>query len=408
MLAPHYATVEAMLGVVDWPDQGPIENLLQDVATDLNVADSYHRTRVGVFLGEPGIRVPDPYFAGRGPERTGCTRCGQCMLGCRVGAKNTLDRNYLWLAEGLGATITAERTVTGLRPTGKAHGRDGWMVTHNATGSSRRDRQRVRAGGVVVAAGALGTNQLLRRCVERGMLSRLSPRLGENVRTNSETLSAVTSLNRDADFGHTVAIGASLHPDAHTHATTNTYGTAGNLMRFAFLPSPAEGRGGRFAALLRHLITHPVETRRALRGRDWSRRSVIFTVMQDTETSLRFIRSHRPGGLQTQSNGATPGVFLPAAENIAQAAAKRVGGVALASISDALLGVPTTAHLLGGAVIGPTPDTGVVDTDCRAHGYENLLICDGSVIPANPGVNPSLTIAAVAEHAMSQVTAARR
>lgn len=398
-LEPHYDVVERMLGVIEWPDRGPVEQLLADVATDLGVADSYHPTRVGVFLGTPGVKVPDPYFAGKGPERAGCTRCGQCMLGCRVGAKNTLDLNYLYLAEQLGAHVLPEHRVVDLQPAGASDGSDGWLVTYQVG----RKKRTVRAGGVVVAAGALGTNQLLRRCVDRGSLPHLSAQLGESVRTNSETLTAVTSLDQTTDFGHTVAIGASLHPDAHTHATTNTYGGGGNLMRRLFAPLPS--KTGRFtlAALLVERVKHPVRNHRAMRGSRWSRRSVIFTVMQDTDNALRFVASRRPGGLQTEAEGSPPGAFLPAAEAVARAAAVRLGGVALGSVGEAFAGIPTTAHLLGGAVIGADAKTGVVDAWCQAHGYQGLLICDGSVLPANPGVNPSLTIAAIAEHAMTRI-----
>jgi cholesterol oxidase len=399
VLAPHYDTVERMLGVVEWPDRGPVEQLLADVASDLGVADSYHPTRVGVFLGLPGVEVPDPYFGGAGPTRAGCTRCGQCMLGCPVGAKNTLDLNYLHLAERAGARIHPQHHVTNLTPAGADDGSGGWVVSYKAGPRSHQ----LRAGGVVVAAGALGTNQLLRRCVDRGSLPRLSPRLGESVRTNSETLTAVSSLDPSTDLGQSIAIGASLHPDAHTHATTNTYGNAGDLMRRLFAPLPAET--GRFtvAGLIGERLRHPVRSHRAMRKLGWSRRSVIFTVMQDTDTALRFVASRRPSGLQTTAEGPPPGAFLPAAEALARAAAARLGGVPLGSVGEAIAGIPTTAHLLGGATIGVDASTGVVDGACRAHGYQGLLICDGSVLPANPGVNPSLTIAAVAEHAMTQV-----
>lgn len=403
VLAPHYATAKRMLGVTTFEGSGPSERLMTEIASELGVGDSVHPTDVGVWFGEPGVTTADPYFDGSGPARTGCTRCGQCMLGCRVGAKNTLTKNYLALAERLGVSIWAERTVTDLRPAGDPGGGDGYVVETERSGAwLRREHQALRARGVVVAAGALGTAELLRGCRDSGSLPRLSPRLGELVRTNSEAITAVTAP-RGADLTSDLAITTSIHPDAHTHVTNNTYGRAGDALGLSYGPLT----GGR-RRLLQFALAHLLRPDRWVlptRAFGWSRRTVVFTVMQSSESSLRLVRSRR-GRLNTElGDGPPPASHLPIANAVAEIAARRTGGLAQTSVLESVRGAPTTAHLLGGAVIGASPDTGVVDRYRRAFGYENLLITDGSTVPANVGVNPSLTITALAEEAMTHIPA---
>ena len=402
VLAPHYATAKRMLGVTTFEGDGPSETLMRGIAADLGVADSVHPTDVGVWFGEPGVTVPDPYFGGSGPARTGCTRCGQCMLGCRVGAKNTLVKNYLALAEAHGVRITPDRVVVDIRPLGAADGSDGYAVTTQRSGAwVRRDRQVHRARGVVVAAGALGTAELLRQCRDGGSLPRLSTRLGELVRTNSEAITAVTAP-RGAELTSDLAITTSIHTDQHTHVTNNTYGRAGDALGLTYGPLT-----GGSARVRQFLVAHLLRPDRWLvptRVLGWSRRTVIFTVMQSSESSLRLAPSGRRGRLQTSlADGPAPASHLPIANEVAEIAARRTGGVPQTSVLESVRSAPTTAHLLGGAVIGASPSTGVVDRHHQAFGYENLLITDGSTVPANVGVNPSLTITALAEEAMTHV-----
>ncbi len=411
-LAPHYATAQRMLGVVEPPFDGASERLMRTLAEDLGVPDSYRTTPVAVFMGEPGVEVDDPYFGGEGPARSGCIRCGQCMLGCRNNAKNTLVKNYLWLAEGRGVRVEAERLVTDIRPLGGTEGARGWQLEHVRTPPTRAaERRIVRARGVVLAGGTLGTNELLLRCRERGSLPRLSPRLGHLVRTNSESITAATASAPDADYTDNVAITASIYPDEHTHITNNTYGAGGdgNAGFFVLLTGPGS-RLTRPLKLIAAMVRRPGDAARSLSPRGWSRRTVVFTTMQSVDSSLRLVlRRRRLGrGLVVdteEGEGASAKAFLPIANRVAELAARRMGGYAQSTIFDVFRAVPTTAHFLGGCVIGADPGIGVVDARHRVFGYENVLVVDGSVLPTNPGVNPSLTITALAERAMSLVPA---
>ena len=409
-LAPHYETARRMLGVVEPEFDGPSERLMRELASDLGVPDSYRTTPVAVYMGEPGVEVEDPYFNGDGPSRTGCIRCGQCVLGCRHGAKNTLVKNYLWLAERRGVEVTPGRQVTDLAPLDGADGSTGWAVTHVSTPPSGDATElTTTARGVVLAGGTLGTNELLLRCRERGSLTRLSPRLGRLVRTNSEAITAATADRHDADFTTDVTITASIFPDHETHITNNTYGTAGDANSALF--TLLTGGGSRLTRPLRligNLLRHPAEALRSLNPFSWSRRTVIFTTMQTAERSVSLVLRRRRFGrgtvLDTESGeGGAAASYLPVANRVAALAARRMGGYAQSTLPDVLRAVPATAHFLGGCVIGEGPESGVVDEGQRVFGYLNLMVVDGSVVPANPGVNPSLTITALAEHAMAGV-----
>jgi cholesterol oxidase len=418
-LAPHYERASKMLGVVECRTDGRSERLMRSLAEGLGVPEGYRQTPVGVFFGEPGREgetVADPYFDGEGPKRTACLRCGQCLLGCRYGAKNTLVKNYLWLAERRGVRVAADSEVIDVAPLpGPGEpGSAGYHLAVRRPGPIPGRRRGLTAAGVIVAGGALGTNKLLRRCLDSGSLGRISPRLGRLVRTNSETITAATSERAGADYSADVAITASVFPDDHTHFTNNTYGAAGDLIGLNFGPlTPGGGRLSRIAGVAAAVAGRPgrwLRPRRRLDG--WSRRTVIFTTMQSTDTALRFRRRRGPlgrtGAVQTELDpGATPPEnSIPLANEIAEQAAKEIEGYPQSSIMESLLATPGTAHLLGGAVIGRGPETGVVDGSHRVFGYENLLVCDGAAVPANPGVNPSLTIAAMAERAIERIPAA--
>lgn len=404
-LAPHYATAQRMLGVTTFAGAGPSEKLMAAIAADMGVGDSVHPTEVGVFFGMPGKTVPDPYFDGAGPDRAGCIRCGECMLGCRHNAKNTLAKNYLYLAERRGVRIEAERTVTSIRPLGAADGSDGYVVTTERSGSRlARDRRKHFTRGVVLAGGALGTNRLLRTMKDGGELPRLSDRLGDLVRTNSEAIVAVTAGDKHADLRSDLAITTSVHPDAHTHFTNNTYGTKGDGMGMSFGPLTGGGATSRILQFFLAYLARPWRWLDPLRTRGWSKRSVVFTVMQSLDSSISLRPSRRGGRLRTRlTDGTPPSSYLPVANRVAELAAAHVDGYPQTSVLESLRGAPTTAHILGGAVIADSPQRGVVDRYRRVFGYENFLITDGSTVPANVGVNPSLTITAMAEEAMSHI-----
>jgi len=411
-LAPHYGEAERMLGVTEYDDPDtPADLLLKEFGDSIGVGDTYRKTRVGVFLGEAGKTVADPYFGGEGPERTGCHRCGSCMVGCRHGAKNTLRKNYLWFAERLGVQILPERTVTDVRPLDGSTGTNGYAVTSERSGAwLRRERRTLRARGVVFAAGALGTNRLLQRCKLAGSLPAVSDRLGYLVRTNSESIMAVTAPKGDSrDFTQAVAITSSIYTDADTHIEVVTYGRNGDSQSLLFnMMVEAGKRGTRPVHFLASVLRHPRAALAASQIRDWSRRTIILLVMQSVDNSMRLkVKRRLPGGnvaLTTEQDPLNPNPdHVPVAYDAARWFARRMNGTAQSGSTEGVLAIPSTAHILGGAVIGESPATGVVDARNRVFGYENLLVCDGSAVPANVGANPSLTITALAERAMTFV-----
>jgi cholesterol oxidase len=416
VLAPHYAEAQRMLGVVQNPHDDPADQLLRELGEELGVSDTYQKTPVGIFFGaegQAGRTVPDPFFGGEGPERTGCRLCGRCMVGCPHGAKNTLVKNYLHLAEKRGARVMPERTVVDIRPLNGGDGSAGYEVESVRSGAwLRKDRRVQRARGVVVAAGPLGTNLLLQRCRLGGSLPAISSRLGELVRTNSEAILTVTvPEDYPDDLTRRVAITSSIYPDAHTHIETVSYGHDGDSMRM--LNTLLVGDGTRLTRplkLLGQIVRHPDRLFKLLFAKQWSRRTIILLVMQTLDNAIALRPRRGPFGsmwLSTEQDPQRPiPTFIPVANQAAEWFAKRTGGIAQSSTTEALFNIPTTAHILGGAVIAADREHGVVDARQRVFGYENLLVCDGAAVPANVGVNPSLTITALAEHAMSHVPAA--
>jgi cholesterol oxidase len=410
VLAPHYAEAERMLGVTDYSGMTTADRILKDLGEELGVGDTFRHTRVGVFLGEAGKTVPDPFFGGEGPERSGCIRCGRCMVGCPHNAKNTLVKNYLWFAERKGAKVMPDRTVVDVRPLGAGDGSEGYAVTSERSGAwLRKDRRTQTARGVVFAAGPLGTNLLLQRCKLGGSLPAVSDRLGDQVRSNSEAILAVTAKNDRYDFANdTIAITSSIYPDKDTHIEPVTYGMAGDSQTMLFTLLTGDGtRLTRPLRLLGTIVRHPVQFVRQLLPLAWSRRTMILLVMQTLDNSMRLRPKRRLLGglrLQTEQDPENPNpTFIPVANEAAERIAKKIDGIPQSGITEALLNIPTTAHILGGAVIGADASTGVIDRHLRVFGYENLMVCDGAAVPANVGVNPSLTITALAEWAMSHV-----
>jgi cholesterol oxidase len=397
-LDPFYDQAERMLGAVETPIDTKADVLMRELADDLGVADTFHPTPVGVWFGEPGVRVPDPFFGGEGPDKKGCIRCGACMTGCRHGAKNTLDTNYLHLAEKRGATVHPEHQVVDVRPLAGS----GYEVVTQRPGAWLRTRRRTfRCEHVVFSAAALGTQKLLHKLAE-GSLPGLSERLGHLSRTNSEAIVTAESDDHSVDYTDGIAITSSIHPDAQTHIEPVRYGKGSNAM--GLLTTIMVDGGGRIPRWLRFLlqvVRHPVTFVKSLSVRNWSERSVILLVMQSLDNSIR-VRRGRFGWLTSSPGHGEPNpTWIPVANRSARIVADKIGGQPKGSIFEATLNMPTTAHFIGGCPIGQSAADGVVDPYHRVHGYEGLHIVDGSVVTANLGVNPSLTITAMAERAMA-------
>lgn len=411
-LDPYYDVAERMLGVVDQPRQSSRDAMFLATAEDLGYSASrFHQSRIGVFRGEPGKTVSDPYFGGEGPDRAGCIDCGQCMVGCRHNAKNTLDKNYLYLAERRGTSIQPERMVTDVRPLGAADGSDGYAVTSRRSGAwIRRDERVLRARGVVFAAGAVGTNQLLATCRHNGSLPALSPRLGMDVRTNVESICAITPRDPSADLSDGVALTGSLWANDEMHLENVTYGGSADSMGLLFFPLSGNGtRLTRPLKLLAKMLRHPIDFLRATNPRGWSTRSMLIGGMWTHDGALEFDARPRKFGrgvrLQTRQDPDHPTpTFIPEMYEFVSRLAEKYDAIPQIWATEAF-NVPFTAHILGGTAIGTDPESGVIDAEHRVFGYRNLLVTDGSAVPYNPGVNPSLTISALAERAMSKVPA---
>lgn len=417
VMPQHYATARRMLGVTTNRLFGPADERLKTMAAATGVAHTFHPTEVGVFFGAegeaPGTEHADPYFGGEGPARRTCIGCGGCMIGCRYEAKNTLDRNYLYLAERRGASVFAETRVVDVKPLGgSAEGTGGYEVTTvRSTSLLAAGRHRFTCRGVVFAASSLGTQELLFRLRQRGSLPRISEALGDQVRTNAESLIGVRYPGCRDDMSKGIAIGSGIYLDPHTHIEATRYPRGSDAMGF-LLTVLTLGRPGWtrivtwLGTLLRMLVTRPIATVRTLLPFGFARETVIFLCMQTLDAHLR-MRWRRPWywpfSRTLVSEGDRIPTFIPAANAFALAGAAATHGVAGTSITEILFNIPMTAHCMGGAVIGGSPELGVCDWRCRVFGYRNMLLCDGSVLGANLGVNPALTITALTEHAMSHV-----
>ena len=416
VLRPHYDTAKRMLGVTKNPRLGPADTTLREIATEMGTDATFRPTSVGTFFGAPGeegVEVPDPYFGGTGPPRRGCIHCGACMVGCRHNAKNTLVKNYLWFAEQWGTEIRAESEVRDVRPlpAGQPDGARYEVVYRSSSAALWRPAHRVRARGVIFSAGALGTMRLLFRCrdVTRS-LPRLSPRLGDMVRTNSEALLGSGSRDATPDYSKGIAITSIFNADAVTTIEPVRYPAGSSLMRF--LSGPIVERGSPFVRLLKSVVAmvrRPLDTARTYLLPGWAQRTTIVLVMQteDHRIRVRLGRSaytlfRRDLTSESESGHSAAGAAA-IGRDVTRRFAARTNGIPMGSINEGLLGIPMTAHILGGCPIGRSADEGVVDTEFAVHGYPGLHVVDGSIMPANPGVNPSLSIAALAEYAMERL-----
>ena len=400
-LAPHYATARRMLGANANTKNTFADDVMKELAAELGISDRLRQAEVGVYFGEPGVSVPDPYFDGKGPERRGCIHCGACMIGCPHGAKNTLDKNYLYLAERLGAQVEADTLVVDVKPAG-----DGYEVSARP----RRGRNvTYRSRNVIFAGGVLGTVPLLLGLRERKeSLPNLSPRLGEFIRTNSEVLVGVTTERRDRDFSEGVAITSFLPTDNRSHLEPVRYPRGSGFFRLLAMPhAPGATFFARIASALGLAAKHPWKTIKALLTPDFGRYAIILLYMRTDDGRLAFrlgrtARSLFRRGIVTEvSAGAAPTASIPEATDIAHRVARIANGYPLSMATETILGIPTTAHILGGCTMGRSDAEGVIDDRHQVFNYPGLYVIDGAAISANPGVNPSLTICALAERAMS-------
>ncbi len=415
LLKPHYETAKRMLGAARNPKQWRADLTLKGIADEMGQGDTFRPTDVGVFFGPEGEDVPDPYFSGEGPVRTGCTHCGGCMVGCRYNAKNTTEKNYLYFAEKWGAEIRPECEATDIRPLppGQPDGARYEVVYRRPTALHRRTR-RVRARNVHVSAGAIGTLKLLLRCRDiTRSLPNISPRLGDRVRTNNEALLGSVARGSDTDFSKGVAITSIFHADEVTQVEPVRYPAGSSLMRFLAAPLIEAGpsRLVRLGKLLGTLVRHPLDSLRMLVLPGWATHTTIVLAMQTEDNHMRVrLGRHlttlfRRGLVSHQDPGDAVPSHLKIAHDVVRAFAQRTDGAPAGSVFESLLNTPLTAHIMGGVPFGRNADEGVIDLDCQVFNYPGLFVADNAIIPANPGVNPSLTCTALAEYAMSRVPA---
>lgn len=403
-LEPHFDQASRMLGVVENPVRTPHDDVMAKVAADMGVPESHHPTPIGVYFAEPGRTDADPYFGGAGPARTGCTQCGACMTGCRVGAKNTLVKNYLYLAEQAGAQIIPMTTVTALR----SHGDGSYEVDVRKTGKhGARFRHTLTANEVVLAAGTWGTQTLLHSMRDSSAMPHISAKLGELTRTNSEAILGAGRLSVDPerDFSSGVAITSSIHPDEITHVEPVRYGKGSNAMGLLqTILTDGDSAVPRWRQALRFLMRHPVRTAKLLRTHRWSERTMILLVMQSLDNSITTYTRKGVFGRRKytsrQGHGEPNPAFIKSGYDAANLAAEHIGGIAGGTWSE-MFNIPLTAHFIGGCPIGSTEADGVIDGYHRLFNYPGVSVLDGAAISANLGVNPSLTITAQAERACS-------
>ena len=401
-LAPYYDQAKRMLGVATYPFETPADRIIKKVAADMGVEGTFHHTPVGVLFGdEPGAKVADPYFGGAGPDRNACINCGECMTGCRHNAKNTLVKNYLHLAEQNGAEIHALTTVVSVTPLPGG----GYAVETRGTNKRFRKHKVITAEQVIFAASSMGTQKLLHRMKDRGVLPKVSDRLGLLTRTNSEALLGSISDGKDIDYSEGVAITSSFHPDEYTHIEPCRYGRGSNAMSLLqTVLTDGSLPAKRWKTWLKEMWTQKRNLFKLYDLRHWSERTIIALVMQTHDNSITTYTKRNLLGRKVltsrQGHGAPNPAFIEPGHVAVQRMAEHMGGTPGGTIGEPF-NVPLTAHFMGGACIGDSPETGVIDPYHRLYGYEGLHVVDGSAISANLGVNPSLTITAQAERAMA-------
>ena len=397
-LEKHYKTAYEMLGAKVNPKFFDADNVLKEIAEAENKSEYFNSPKVAIYFGKSDETVADPYFDGMGPERSGCKFCGQCMTGCPHNAKNTLDKNYLYLAQKNGVEILAGHQVVNVIP--QLGGT--YIIEYKKTNALFGKKKRVGTKGIVFAGGVLGTLPLLLQ-LKNTTMPNISDRVGMDVRSNNESLIFVTTPRNDLDMTRGIAIGSIYHPSEHSHLEPVRYGKGSGFWRLLILPMISEKNFfKRISQLIFTFLKNPLKWLRISFIRDFSKHTAVLLYMEDLEGKLRFKKGFL--GLKTQiQDGNPPSAFIPKAHALANQYAKKIQGVSQTFMLESIAGIPSTAHILGGAVIGKDKNSGVIDKNQKLFGYENIYVCDGSAVSANPGVNPALTITAMTEYAMSKI-----
>ncbi|HVM72399.1 MAG TPA: GMC oxidoreductase, partial [Anaerolineales bacterium] len=414
ILQPHYATARKMLGAVHNPSLWSADETLKAIAAERGEGATFRPIEVGVYFGKENETVPDPFFGGSGPQRTGCSLCGGCMVGCRTNAKNTLPKNYLYFAEKQGARVFAEMEVKEIKPLGDdAPGQARYQVTcQRSTGFIGKHTRTIQARNVIVAAGVMGTLRLLLHCRDHAhTLPALSPHLGERVRTNSEALLGSVARGSEVNFSKGLAITSIFNADEVTRIEPVRYPEGSDLMRMLAAPLISNGHAipMRILKSIGWVLSHPLDFLRSQVLPGWARRVTILLVMQNVDNRLKvrlgrsLLTFFRKGLVAEKEAGHEINARIDAGHDVTRAFAAKTNGVPMGSLGENLLDFPTTAHILGGCPMGKDANEGVINESFQVHNYPGLYIIDGSVVPANPGVNPSLTITALAEYAMSKI-----
>ena len=395
-LKEHYATAKRMLGVAVNPRFDKGDKILQSIAEDFQKPHDFLPTEVGVYFSNDETEQ-DPYFNGTGPKRKPCTFCGHCMIGCKDDGKNTLDKNYLYLAEKNGVEILPEMKVYDVVENG-----NGYEVKCKSSTKIFKSARTVSSKGVIFAGGVLGTVPLL-HTLKKKSLPKLSNMIGRKVRTNSESLLGITVADKETKFSEGISISSIFHTDKYSHVEPVRYPEGSGFWRLVLSPMIDGGNIlVRIYQLAKSLLRNPLKFLRAYFVDDWAKRTQILLFMRTIDSTLSF-KKGLIGMKSKMDEGKPPSAFIPEALDIAKRFAEKSGGMPTALFSETLLGIPTTAHILGGAVMGKDETEGVIDSNNRVFGYDDLYVCDGSMISANPGVNPSLTITALTERAMSKI-----
>ncbi|MCG8330092.1 MAG: GMC oxidoreductase [Chitinophagales bacterium] len=402
-LQPHYQMALKMLGATKNPKLFDGDVGLKEMATRLGAEDRFEATNVAVYFGEENVTVKDPYFGGEGPDRTGCNFCGACMTGCRNNSKNTLDKNYLHLAQKNGVEIIAENEVYDVRPVDAKDGASGYEVFIRSSTQLFKKKKKITTKGIVFSGGVLGTMKLLLK-LKLKSLPNISDRLGRDIRTNNETLISVSTLDKDKNLSKGVAIGSILHADENSHLEICRYAEGSNFWKLLHLPY-ATGNNvlARLARIFINALKSPLEYFKIYVLNGWAKSTVVLLFMQTLDSTLQFKRNLFGRMYSIVSTGAKPSPFIPESIQLTEAYGKTINGKPTSFFLETIAGIPSTAHILGGAVMGKDETEGVIDKYNRVFGYQNMYIIDGSMISANPGVNPSLSITAIGELAMSRI-----